>query len=425
MKLKNYLLSILLLQFWFTPFAQTPSPAKKVYSFINGSWFDGTSFKVKAFYTINGLLSLNKPKHIDSTIDISGKYVVPPFGEAHNHNVEWYGEDRFNKLRDKYLKEGIYYVKNPNNLPKVPGQLKGKINIPQSIDVVFSNGSFTAPEGHPLGLVKRNIDREVWKAEDGEGGFYFSIDSPDDFKNKWLLLKKTKPDFIKAFLLYSEEFAKRRSDSAFFAWKGLNPNILKTIVKQVHKDGYTIAVHVETRADFHNALLSGADEINHTPGFRAKAEYGFDKYKITDADAKLAAANKTMVVTTMGTAIDNIFKTIDTVPAKVKEKEMIIHNLKILHQNKVMLAIGSDSYGQNSRYEIQNISKLNIFDNLSLLKMWCEVTAKAIFPKRKIGYLKEGYEANFLILDGNPLEDFKNTEKILMRIKSGIILPVF
>jgi hypothetical protein len=386
---------LLLLQFFFfslfTYAIGQSVNTSKVYAFINGNWFTGNGFVKQNFYSSNGILTIKKPKQIDSVIDLSGKYVIPPFGEAHNHNVEWYGEERFNKLRDRYLKDGIFYIKNPNNLPKVPAQLAGRINIPQSIDVSFSNGSFTAPQGRPLGLVKRNIDREVWTVADGEGGFYYSIDKLDDFYTKWKTLKKTKPNFIKLYLLYSEEYSKRRTDSSFFAWKGLNPAFLKTMIEKIHKDGYCVAVHVETSADFHTALLAGADEINHTPGFRAKADYGFDKYKITEADAKLAAIKKVTVVTTMGTAIDNIIKTIDSLPYKAAEKEMIIHNLTILHKNKVRLAIGSDAYGQTSRFEIDNLQKLTVFDNLTLLKMWCETTAQTIFPDRKIGYLKEGY----------------------------------
>lgn len=397
----------------------------KVYAFVKGKWFDGKLFVPKNFYAQDGILISSTPSHVDSVIDLTGKYVIPPFGEAHNHNVEWYGEERFFKLRDKYLKDGIYYVKNPNNLLRTVTPLYDKINIPESIDVAFANGSFTASGGHPMEIVKRNIDRKIWTAADGEGAFFYAIDKPIDFTNKWNLLKETKPDFIKTYLLYSEEFKKRENDTAYFGWKGLNPSILKTIVKKIQKDGYRVSTHVETATDFHNALVAGVDEINHTPGFRADPKYGFDKYKIADEDAQLARKNKTIVVTTMGGAIDYIFKTIDTMPSSSKYKEMIIHNFNVLQKNKVQIAIGTDIYGQNSRYEMANIARLNIFDNITLLKMWCEITAKTIFPQRKIGYLKEGYEANFLVLDGDPIQDFKNIDKIIMSIKSGVILPPF
>jgi imidazolonepropionase-like amidohydrolase len=171
--------------------------------------------------------------------------------------------------------------------------------------------------------------------------------------------------------------------------------------------------------------MAGVDEINHMPGFRADPGYGFDKNRISTSDAQRAAKNKTVIVTTMGGAIDNIYKTMDTVPSAVMEKEMIVHNFTMLQKNKVPIAIGTDIYGQNSRYEIQNIAKLNLFDNITLLKTWCETTARTIFPKRRIGYLREGYEANFLVLDGDPILNFQNTEKISMRIKSGVILRKF
>lgn len=394
----------------------------KTYSFINGEWFDGNTFQLKTFYTERGLLTSKAPTRVDSVVDLKGKFVVPPFGEAHNHNVEWYGADRFYKLRDKYLRDGIFYVKNPNDVPRFVLPLLDKINNPGSIDVVFANGSFTASGGHPMEIAKRNIDRKLWTEQDGEGGFYYTIDTPRDFDVKWTALKKTKPDFVKTYLLYSEEFEKRKNDTSFFGWKGLDPSILKIIVSKVHKDGYRVSAHVETAADFHNALLAGVDEINHMPGFRAIANYGFQKYAIAEPDARLAAKNRTVVVTTMGGAIDYVLGAMDTVASAVSQKEMIIHNLSILQKNKVLLAIGTDIYGQDTRYEIQNLRRLNIFDNVALLKMWCETTAQTIFPKRKIGFLKDGYEANFLVLDGDPLIDFENTGKIILRVKSGFIL---
>jgi imidazolonepropionase-like amidohydrolase len=51
--------------------------------------------------------------------------------------------------------------------------------------------------------------------------------------------------------------------------------------------------------------------------------------------------------------------------------------------------------------------------------MWCETTAATIFPKRKLGHLKDGYVANFLVLTGNPLIDFANVKTIDLRIKQG------
>ena len=54
--------------------------------------------------------------------------------------------------------------------------------------------------------------------------------------------------------------------------------------------------------------------------------------------------------------------------------------------------------------------------------MWSEDTPHMIFPERKIGHLKEGYEASFLVLAGNPLEDFSQVKNIRIRFKQGQVL---
>jgi len=37
-----------------------------------------------------------------------------------------------------------------------------------------------------------------------------------------------------------------------------------------------------------------------------------------------------------------------------------------------------------------------------------EATPKATFPNRRIGYLKEGHKANFIVLQNNPLVNLEN-----------------
>jgi dihydroorotase-like cyclic amidohydrolase len=90
----------------------------KTSEFIKGWWFDGQKFRNKNFYSVGGVLTAKKPGKIDSIIDLGGRYVIPPFGEAHNHNVEWNGEETFARIKRMYLEGGIFYIKNPNNLPR-------------------------------------------------------------------------------------------------------------------------------------------------------------------------------------------------------------------------------------------------------------------------------------------------------------------
>lgn len=54
--------------------------------------------------------------------------------------------------------------------------------------------------------------------------------------------------------------------------------------------------------------------------------------------------------------------------------------------------------------------------------MWTENTVETVLPSRKVGALREGYEASFVAFEGNPLEDFESIRKIKFRLKEGYSL---
>ena len=411
---------LLLVLFTHTP-AQTLTAAGHNYEFANGNWFDGRKFVRRTFYSVAGGLSSKRPARVDRTFDFSGKYIVPPFGEAHNHNLDWSSDERFARINKMYLDAGIFYVKNPNSLLRSKQPTSAHINLPSTVDGILSNGGLTGSGGHPIEIV---TPQRGFKPEDGEGGFYYVIDNLADLERKWPAIKAGQPDFIKTYLLYSEEYAKRKDDKAYDGWKGLDPAVLPEIVRRAHRDGLRVSTHVETAADFHNAAVAGVDEINHLPGFRPErndiANYkNLARYEISDADAKLAAKKGIVVVTTIGETVDQTFNEKNNERDRLAVRAMLVQNLNVLRKHHVAIAIGSDSFRQTALAEALSLAKLQSLDNLTLLKMWCETTAATIFPKRKIGHLKDGYEANFLVLTANPLVDFANVKTIQLRIKRG------
>ena len=413
---------VALLLFSFSSQAQV-SPTHN-YEFANGNWFDGEKFVRRTFYCVGGVLTNRRPAQVDRVFDLTNKYVVPPFGEAHNHNLDWSSDERFARVNKMYLDAGIFYVKNPNSLLRSKQPTSARINLPNSVDGVLSNGGLTGSGGHPVEIV---TPQRGFKPDDGEGGFYYIIDNGNDLEKKWPIIIAGRPDFIKTYLLYSEEYAKRKDDKAYDGWKGLDPAILPAIVRRAHRDGLRVSTHVETAADFHNALAAGVDEINHLPGFRPDrndiANYtNLSRYQISEADAKLAGKKKIVVVTTIGESVEETFNVKHNERDRLAVRSMLIQNLSLLRKHNVSIAVGSDSFRQTALAEALSLAKLQAFDNLTLLKMWCEATAATIFPKRKIGYLKDGYEANFLVLTGNPLTDFANVKTIELRIKKGEVL---
>jgi len=386
----------------------------------NGQWFNGQGFEQRTFFSVNGKFVFTKPPRIDSTIDLKGTYIVPPFGDAHNHNIGTGVEEMDKKAIQNFLTNGVFYVKIQGNLP-LNADMKKRLSLNRynSVDVMLAQGSLTATGGHPIFLVEKILLPQGYfpgyTKETLKDHRYFTIDSESDLKTKWPLILKLKPDFIKTFLSGSGEYSKYKDDTSVLD-KGLDPELLAKIVLKAHAQKLKVSAHVTNADDFHNAVSAGIDEISHLPRFIS----GKANKPITTKDAQLAARRKIVVITTVAVSIfqGRLVKEADFPQARKNQ----IADLKLLLESGVPLAIGSDNPSDNSVKEVFYLKELGIFDNLALLKMWTETTAHAIFPNRKIGALREGYEASFIALEGNPVEDFNNIKKIKYLFKQGFLL---
>jgi hypothetical protein len=96
--------------------AQNSGFQPRATAYINGYWFDGNHFSRRTVYVRDEILTFHRPSKVDATVDLKGGYVVPPFAESHNHNVEPLND--IPKLVATYLEHGIFYVKDPDNLPR-------------------------------------------------------------------------------------------------------------------------------------------------------------------------------------------------------------------------------------------------------------------------------------------------------------------
>ena len=372
-----------------------------VQRFVGGLWFDGRSFAPRTVYSVNGVFRMSHDGPVDATHDLRGRVVVPPFAEAHNHHF-MEGMDYRSQIAT-HLAQGIFYAKNSNAMQRLTDPVRPHLNTPESVDVLFAGGGLTATGGHPVQIYDYIADRKMfpgWGRDEMKNQAYFIVDTERDLEAQWPLIKAGRPDFVKAYLEYSEEYERRQSDPQFYGRRGLDPKLLPKIVAKAHRDGLRVAVHVNTAADFRNALAARADEIAHLPLER-----------LAEEDARRAARQGTVVVTT----------TLSHRPAgHVADLDGVHrHNLRLLHAAGVPLAVGTDDNNRTALDEAMNLARLGVFDNATLLRLWAEVTPQTMFPGRKIGMLKDGYEASFLALNDNPLENFAHVKRISVRFKQG------
>lgn len=381
--------------------ARRPPTHAAAYRFTNGLWFDGRGFAPRTVYAVDGVFRSRHDGPVNETFDLGGRYVVPPFAEAHNHHF-MEGADNAALIR-RYLAEGIFYSKNPNSLPRLTDPIRHLLNTPESVDAIFSGGGLTASGGHPVQIYDFIAERKMfpgWTKDDMRGQAYFVIDTERDIETQWPQVKAGRPDFIKTYLEYSEEHAARKNDPRFYGRRGLAPAVLAKIVRKAHREGLRVSAHVNTAADFRNALAAGVDEINHLPLAR-----------LAGRDAREAARRGTVVVTTtLSHRPTGHVPDIDDVHR---------HNLRLLHRAGARLAVGTDDNSRTAAEEAENLRRLGVFDNLTLLKIWTEATPRAIFPSRRIGSLADGNEASFVALDGDPVADFANVRRVSFRLKQG------
>jgi|ERR1700728_369957 len=418
---------------WLMPIgaAQQVGP---VTAWTNGRWFNGSSFVSHDVYSVGPRLTLKRPHRIDHTVDLGGGYVTPAFGEAHNHNIP--SADTQATLRT-YLAQGIFYVMIQGNVPQARQQLGDRINHDGSVDVIFANGVFTSPGGHPSGLVEWNIRNGSMTAEDRDGGFLHPVASISDIDRVWRTqIREQRPDFIKIILVYSEDRVAGIPRPAGSDRHGLDPALVPHIVQLAHDDNLRVSAHVESAFDFDVAVKAGVDIIAHMPGFYPDtdriAKHGLGIYKISEDAAERAGRQHVTVVTTLGEALQSILP--DPVPIRTSVHselapmrdallELYRQNLAILIRHGVRIAIGSDQFRDTSVSEALEIYKAGLMEAAPLLQALSTNTASTIFPKRGPFDLSDGATADFLVLDDDPLKNFNAITKIRMRVKSGEVLP--
>jgi hypothetical protein len=386
-----------------------------------GLWFDGRTFRPRTMYTADGRF-VDRQSIVTSTVDVTGGYIVPPFGEAHNHNIG--PSPDFDRLVRRYLESGVFYVQNPNNLPRDRDALAGRINVPTSIDVTFANGGFTGPGGHPAEIAARNIARHTWTPDDAEGAFFFTVHDRASVRDSWSRLQATHPDFVKVYLVYAGSYRRRLDDPATLGWRGLDPALLPTIVALAHHANQRVMVHVETASDFHVAVRAGVDVIGHIPGFRADERTELPDptiFTLTTGDAREAARRNITVITTVADLF-NYAQHSGNVEFRTRVDALLKANLRTLRDSGVSIAVGSDAYADTSVAEATYLAGTGLFTPATMLHMWSEVTPRHIFPHRRIGCFESGCEASFLVLQGNPLIDFQNTSRLILAVKQGVIV---
>ena len=413
--------------------AQEPVADPGTVGYRGGLLFDGEGFRERDFWSAGGVLRFEAPAEIDATVELAGAYVIPPLGDAHVHAFE--SADRLEQEMARYLAHGIFYARNANNPRTARDAVAERVARADTPDVAYANGGLTASDAHPipayegpaLGVTsweegQRRAD-EIRASRLRAGDAYFVVDGAEDLERVWPRVLDGRPALVKLYLFHSEDHAARRAGGA--RAEGLDPELVPAIVARARAAGLRTLAHIETAHDFQVAVESGVDEVAHMAG------YGIDRGDPAEVGGAVVgdellgrAAERGLVVTPTfcrGPAMLRYLPESMRPDEETRARIADFHRetLRRLHAAGVRIAVGADLRGLTARDELFYFRDLEALDALTLLQMACELTPRVIFPERKIGRLAEGYEASFLVLPRNPLEDLDALQELSLAVKQG------
>ncbi|MFN0034409.1 MAG: hypothetical protein ACKVUS_05030 [Saprospiraceae bacterium] len=413
--MKRILLPLLLFcLFCQTMLAQT---AGKNYEFRNGQWYDGKGFATATWYTSNGLLSKKAPVKIDSVIDLQGRWVVPPAGDAHCSSVSEHPTP--SSTLTQYMGEGVFYLQIIGNTQEGRAASAPLLNKPDAPDAVFANGSITCTLGQPFleyeGPANKIRNPADWGGRYDElktsrlllGNGYWFVDNKEALEANWDKIVLQNPGLISIYLLDVLNNGGKEG-------KGLSAEVAKLVVKRAHKSGLRVFAHVETADDLRLGLKLGVDGFGNLPGHNWDGAGDTKKFALTDADLKQLAKKKTPLVLLLSHA--------QAAAGRAAVQEFHKKTLKRLLDANVNVAMGSDDPQRSIRMELNYWFGFGDLDNARTLKVLCENTPRAIFPKRKIGRIEDGYEASFLVLNDNPFLNLLKMRVSTFKVKNGVLL---
>jgi imidazolonepropionase-like amidohydrolase len=315
------------------------------------------------------------------SVDASFLYLTPPFADAHTHTIDTpRGPD--DETHKRHVGQGIFYALNPNNIrPKgqTPPAQAGRL-----VELQATGGGVTRTGGHPqplyTGLAQRGFLGPV-KVEDLPGRAFHLADTPEAARAAVRAVKANGASIVKLYLLNHAS-----KDSS-----GLSGEAFDAAVAEAKATGLRQIVHIEDAADFRRAVAAKVTALGHMPYAAPSAAHPTESYRITVADAAAAAAAGITVVptSTVGAMQYDGAKLADALAIQR-------HNLTMLRDAKVKMAVGADQYSLGMHDEITTLRSFALFETPEIINMATKNGAELAFPGRKLGRIADGYEASFV-----------------------------
>ncbi|AXT54227.1 amidohydrolase [Aquimarina sp. AD1] len=343
--------------------------------------FDGDKVIPKTSILVeNGTISkvAKSINHKTTVIDGNGKFLMPAMTNCHVH--AW-GVP----ILQQAAGAGVFNLLDMHGVEPYQGMMKTYRDSTNYARFFVAGYAATAPEGHgtqygfPVPTLNRPEDAIKYIADRVKAGV-------DHIK---IIVEPWKPS--------------------------LSHETVKAIIDEGHKNKKKVVVHVSKMNDGYQVLTNNADGLVHIWRDTPMPEEQLQQ---------LAKEKDFFVIPTLLVSIEVQKKRRKKTAEEIEQIEAFLKKeVKRLYDAGIPILAGTDppnvdiNYGTDLYKELILMSEAGI-PNKEVLKGATSLPADK-FELGKIGYIKEGYIADLLLLDKNPIEDIKHINTMVSMWKAG------
>ncbi len=189
---------------------------------------------------------------------------------------------------------------------------------------------------------------------------------------------------------------------------------LEVIVEEAARHDIPVLVHAHGDEGARAAVLAGARSIEH-------GTY------LSDETISLMKERGTWLVPTYDTIRENLEERFHYV-LRLRARSMLPHlerTIREAHRQGVKIATGADN-----NYDTESLNRISLevehfariaMTNFQALQSATVVSAELLQVEDRTGRIAEGYEADMILLPGNPLEDVAALQDVLLVMSNGRI----
>ena len=356
-------------------------------------------------------------------VDLNGKYLIPGLINLHDH-PPGSGMPKDTKKQNKKtvrmlmnhaltkyivyrmcanyakveLMSGVTTIRTVGGLDDIDSRIrdngaKGKLKAPR---VLASNMAVSVKDGHMAGLL-------AYEAKD-----------PEDGRRYVREIAKTNPDLIKLMITGGVLDAKKEGEPGVLR---MSPEIVKACCDEAHNLGFKVAAHVESPLGVTVALEGGVDTIEHGANV---GEHELELFK-QNGSAHVLTISPTIPLCMFDLSVSG-GTPLHKVNGKVVFEGMLDCAKKCL-ENDIPVGLGTDTACPFVTHydmwrELRYFQKYLGVSNEFAIHTATEVNAKIAGIGNETGTIEEGQSADFMVVDGNPLEHreaLRNPKAVALR----------